>query len=300
VNILIDRIINCLHWLDMFFPGKEDKIDWKEVGAMRHRLVSMRFAYQAAGCAIDPIAPIATTVAVEPEKTASRNAMLASFRIMNGKSKDRQALTRWYTKEDHQPKKEKALSDRIESVRRAHEERQATGCYTAISADDVATVYDGEPEYNGEAEYQVEYQPLNAASAAQLKDFLTGHTDDINTLLFTNINEVKESEEPKGLAAKFPLLTRFAGNKISFCDPGDSISEDKETIAALEEIVKMAPVATALEEPKELEPISLPVDHFIEPETPKEDDSENCTSMAAARARKKVKASAGKKSRRRK
>ena len=285
----------------MFFPGKQDKIDWKEVGQMRHRLVSMRFAYQAAGCTIDPIAPIATTVAVaEPEIKASRNTMLASFRTMNGKSRDRQALTRWYTKEDHQPKKEKALSDRIESVRRAHEERQATGAYEAISAEDVATATDGEYDYDSEAEYKVEYEPLNVATAAQLKDFLTGHTDDINTLLFTNINEVKESEEPKGLAAKFPLLTRFAGNKISFCDPSDAISEDKETIAALEEIVKMDPVTTVVDEIKELEPISLPVDLFIEPETKKADEDEKCTSMAAARERKKVKASSGKKSRRRK
>lgn len=72
MNILIDRIINCLHWLDMFFPGKQDKIDWKEVGQMRHRLVSMRFAYQAAGGSIDPIVPVAGTVAVaEPGKSSN-------------------------------------------------------------------------------------------------------------------------------------------------------------------------------------------------------------------------------------
>ncbi|HEY9680775.1 MAG TPA: hypothetical protein V6C86_04265 [Oculatellaceae cyanobacterium] len=300
MNILIDRIINCLHWLDMFFPGKQDKIDWKEVGQMRHRLVSMRFAYQAAGGSIDPIVPVAGTVAVaEPEKVQTSGSMLSSFRVMNGKSRDRQALTRWYTKEDHQPKKEKALSDRIESVRRAHEERQASGCYPAISTEELATAYDGETEYAGEAEYQVEYRPLNAASEAQLKDFLTGHTDDINTLLFTNINEVKETAEPKGLAAKFPLLTRFAGNKISFCDPGDALSEDSETIAALEEIVKIDAVAPAVAEPTELEPISLPADIFIEPETSNDEDSEKCTSMAAARER-KAKVSSGKKSRRRK
>lgn len=194
MNILIDRIITCLHWFDMFFPGRQDKIDWKEVGQMRFRLVQMRFG--------------------NSESSASKEArslsddfiprpMLSDFRTLNNKARDREGLTRWYVKED-MVSKEKQLLSRIEAGRRAHEARQTSGAYPLISAEDADAIYDVK---------QQQKQHLSKATEAKLSSFLSGTTDDINELLFTDLNSVEEkksgADTPTGLATKFPSLTRI-------------------------------------------------------------------------------------------
>ena len=289
MNILFDQVINCIHWLDMFFPGRKDKIDWKEVGMMRSRLVHMRFAHQGAAA----LRPVVLDLGIkETEKIQTAGSMLANFRTMNGKSQDRKAIKHWCAKDEESRKKEKEMSERIESGRRAHEARQTSGSYTAVTAEETAAVY------------EVQYEPMNQASEAKIKEFLSGTADDINDLLFTNFNNVPvDKVGPVPLAAKFPLLTRFAAKAptpvpTSSEPTEDSISQDAEAIAALEVAVKLDAIP---KHPTELEPISLPVELYLDCEQDtKNEEGAECASMADARSRKAHKAISKSKSRRRK
>lgn len=269
MNKIVDKLINCLHWFDMFFPGSKDKVDWKHVGQMRSRLVKMRFG--------DKITSASHLV----NSTEINGSMLMNFRTMSS-DRSKQSLSHWYNK-TNPVVREKELSERIVSGQRAHEARQTSGAYQAISEKDAAAVY-AESAQEEAAVYEVQSQPMSREAEAKLADFLSGTSDDINELLFTNLSTGEDTnvapythEEEvvrgEGLASRFSRRSRN----------NDAVSQNIEVISSLEEAHKLDSFVH----------VKQTAESCSEPSTTTEDTKidtaeglSNCTSLEEARSRK--------------
>lgn len=271
MNKIVDKLINCLHWFDMFFPGRKEKVDWKHVGQMRSRLVKMRFG--------DKITS-ANKLTVSTEINGS---MLMNFRTMSS-DRSKQSLSHWYTKECP-VKREKDLSQRIVAGQRAHEARQTSGAYQAISERDAEAVY-AESTREEETLYEVQQQPMTKEAEAKLADFLSGTSDDINELLFTNLSTGEEtghldplthdteSVKESGLASQFSRRTRSS----------DAISQNAEVIAALEQAHKLDSYVREASPDIDIE-ASL-CEETVAASKPEVSSAGNCASMDEARSKK--------------
>jgi hypothetical protein len=247
----VDRLVNALHWLDMFVPGASKKTDWREVGQIRHRLDNTKIENSKivksdklvdATLVIPTPEPAKAVSSTEIQATA--DSRLSSIRAHSGGSKDKAALSRWY-KKSSSAAKEQALTLRLEQGRRSHEARQITAAFSGIK--DVQEIYD------------VQNQPVNQRDQERLLGFLAGTTDDINDFIAAsqsarpsagslsdsqdkeNGQKVTEVniESPLGLAAKFPFLSR-SDNFVERAK--NNRSTDLETIAILNDIVKIDPL----------------------------------------------------------
>jgi hypothetical protein len=270
VNKIVDKLMTCLHWFDLFFPGRKDKIDWKHVGEMRARLVKMRFG--------DKITS-ANSITVSTEVNGS---MMMNFRTMSS-DRTKQSLSHWYTKESF-AKREKELSERVVSGQRAHEARQTSGAYQAIAEKDAAALY-ADSGYEEDAIYEVQQQPMTKEAEAKLADFLSGNSDDMNSFLFTNLTTGEETgsldpliheeevSQETGLASKFRRTRTH-----------ESVSQNSEVIAALEEAHKLD--SYVREELSETPSSSAPSSVAEETAVNTAEVPNNCSSLADARSRK--------------
>jgi hypothetical protein len=212
--------------------------------------------------------------------TEINGSMLMNFRTMSS-DRSKQSLSHWYNKTSPVTR-EKELSERIVSGQRAHEARQTSGAYQAISEKDAAAVY-AESAQEEAAVYEVQSQPMTREAEAKLADFLSGTSDDINALLFTNLSTGEETniasythEEEvvrgEGLASRFSRRSRN----------NDAVSQNIEVISSLEEAHKLDSFVH----------VEQTVESCSEPSTTTEtkidsvEGLSNCTSLEEARSRK--------------
>jgi hypothetical protein len=268
VNKIVDKLFTCLHWFDLLFPGRKNKIDWRNVGEMRARLVKMRFG--------DKITS-ANSLTVSTEVNGS---MMMNFRTMSN-DRSKKSLSHWYSKETD-AKREKDLTERVVSGQRAHEARQTSGAYQAIAEKDAAELY-AESGYEEQAVYEVQQQPLTKEAEAKLADFLSGNSDDMNSFLFTNLSTGEEtgSIDPFIHEEEVTKETGLAG-KFRRTKTNDAVSQNSDVIAALEEAHKLdSYVREDSSETSCSAPSSVAEETVVSSEV-----ASNCSSLDEARSRK--------------
>ncbi|HEY9757561.1 MAG TPA: hypothetical protein V6C97_20500 [Oculatellaceae cyanobacterium] len=162
----------------IFIPRRKAEIDWKHIGHLRTRLNNMRPTES-------PNLVIAST--------SGHRSMSGSFRSLNEKTSDRRGLSRWYSQEDAEDS-HKELQERITAGQRSIEELKSSGQFPAIREEDLAALREVHNRF---------IAPGTAED--KLASFLSGESDDINSILYgdtaATISRAQNSAEAAASAA---------------------------------------------------------------------------------------------------
>ena len=196
-----------------FFPKKYNRaVDWKSVGQLRTRLSGMHLEIKE---------PLTSSASKE------RN-MSTAFNVMTRRITERQGHARWYGQDDDDSN-EMALHKKIEAGQRSVMALKQSGQFPAILPEEADALREVHQRY---------MKPTSAADEAKVASFLSGDSDDINDLLFSNFS-IPGTD------------TSFAARYLN-CSPDDTVQNipviTDEMIAALEHSAILNSIGDSSEE----------------------------------------------------
>jgi hypothetical protein len=181
-----------------FLPAKNDRgVDWKSIGQLRTRLSSMRLESKE----------------LAPVTSGTERNMASAFNAMTRRVTDKQGHARWYGQGDAS-ENEKELHQKIEAGQRSVMALKQSGQFPVICPEEVDAL----------REVHQKFISPTLVDEAKIANFLSGASDDIGDLLFTNLSIASTDAVPS---------TRYLN-----CHPDDTVQDipaiTDEMIAALE------------------------------------------------------------------
>jgi hypothetical protein len=168
VKNIFELIEIGFHCLAKAFEGnRKQRIDKREIGQLRWRLVSMR---TTRSCEFELVAA-----------SAPLGGMSRNFRSLCSKSQDINGLKRWYKTDLAKLVDENNLRDLLAASEKSHRERQQSGQYPVLRREDLDRI-------------KQETHEMETAVSARLEGFLSGASDNINELLWGTHAPVREDD----------------------------------------------------------------------------------------------------------
>jgi hypothetical protein len=204
-----------------FFPKKYDRgVDWKTVGQLRTRLSGMHLEIK------EPLTA----------STSKERNMSTAFNVMTRRVTERQGHARWYGQDDD-ASNEKALHKKIEDGQRSVMALKQSGQFPAILPEEADALREVHQRF---------MKPTTAADEARVASFLSGDSDDINELLFSNLS-IPGTD------------TSFSARYLN-CSPDDTVQDipviTDEMIAALEHSAILNSIGDSPEEVESIADVS--------------------------------------------